>query len=777
MPSSYNPLSKDDVPLLHHTTDESVIEREEDELKQTSSSISKTEHPLSHDCIPESEQHTQHYHQMNQYGSPRSSHDSSAKTAYYSSEYARVKQRANSQEPNEAHHHHQSDLSVNHDPLHHSLLQEGIKLRLPSNLDSFFKMIYEYYYEKGWICLLLRRLYDLTTTGITIFLSAFLFLFMNWSELLHCDLAECAQINIVTLEALYDPFHFIYLVLFAVHGILFFSWCIYLLRCARQMYNFLEIRHFLNHDLNVKDSELQYMKWGELLDKIILFHDTQVRISISELSAKVITSRIMRKDNYLIAFLNQNIIDLRILPFTDPILSETLLWNLRWIIKKLFKGFSLDSDLMRHPQKLRFIFIWYGILNLLCTPFIFFFVVMRGIFKYAAMIHKSKGGFLVERKWSRLAEWKFRDFNELPHQSEDRMNQAYKPAQRYMNQFPNYLLSLVAKVVMTLSSGLAATIILLSFIKNPLLIHVQVMNYNLLSWLAILLLVWSIARGFVIERYTVFEPNAHMADVVRYTYYLPDQWKDRAHTKEVYTEFQTYFQPTFKGFSQELLSIFTTPLMLIFVLPRSARKIVEFVDSVTIEDGVGHVCGLATFKFDKFEASSEVSTKRREPSYFHAGDDVDEDRKIPISKPLMDKMERSFLRFKSSHPLWKSDKSGEEKAEELSRSLTESTMVDSVHGTPPRAVNRGMIQVERSPDTAESPVQPTPQQTTNLSDPESTSRHYFDLLQSHHSIQPAPSVLLGANATLGPSMMFGHSMNLSMLGASTMDQYWRKNSG
>ena len=49
-----------------------------------------------------------------------------------------------------------------HDPLHHSLLQGGIKQRLPSNLDSFFKRVYAYHYEKGWICLILRAIYDLT---------------------------------------------------------------------------------------------------------------------------------------------------------------------------------------------------------------------------------------------------------------------------------------------------------------------------------------------------------------------------------------------------------------------------------------------------------------------------------------------------------------------------------------------------------------------------------------------------------------------------------------
>lgn len=35
-----------------------------------------------------------------------------------------------------------------------------------------------------------------------------------------------------------------------------------------------------------------------------------------------------------------------------------------------------------------------------------------------------------------VARWKFREFNELPHEFEERLNSAHEPSAKYLAQFP-----------------------------------------------------------------------------------------------------------------------------------------------------------------------------------------------------------------------------------------------------------------------------------------------------------------------------------------------------
>lgn len=42
-----------------------------------------------------------------------------------------------------------------------SFLESGVPIRLERDLDSFFIHIYKYYFEKGFWCILMRRVYEI----------------------------------------------------------------------------------------------------------------------------------------------------------------------------------------------------------------------------------------------------------------------------------------------------------------------------------------------------------------------------------------------------------------------------------------------------------------------------------------------------------------------------------------------------------------------------------------------------------------------------------------
>jgi autophagy-related protein 9 len=58
---------------------------------------------------------------------------------------------------------------------------------------------------------------------------------------------------------------------------------------------------------------------------------------------------------------------------------------------------------------------------------------------------RNKPSLVGLRHWSRYAHWEFREFNELPHDLEDRLNHASGPATNFINQFNSTSIVLLAK--------------------------------------------------------------------------------------------------------------------------------------------------------------------------------------------------------------------------------------------------------------------------------------------------------------------------------------------
>lgn len=55
-------------------------------------------------------------------------------------------------------------------------------------------------------------------------------------------------------------------------------------------------------------------------------------------------------------------------------------------------------------------------------------------------------GSLGSRRWSSLAKWRLREFNELPHYVQHRLDASYEAAVNYVGQFPSPMVSQVGKV-------------------------------------------------------------------------------------------------------------------------------------------------------------------------------------------------------------------------------------------------------------------------------------------------------------------------------------------
>lgn len=219
----------------------------------------------------------------------------------------------------------------------------------------------------------------------------------------------------------------------------------------------------------------------------------------AKLDAHDIANRIMRQENYLIALFNKELLDLRVpLPAVlkqylaeekgkGKLLTQALEWNLRFClmeylfdehgkVRKVFlksknrtvliegcvSALLFKSNYSRFNFQAETSFYLHGNLECdLCAIYrslfsdVLFFHVFRGeqgcvvnqiqlSDSFLQQYHKNPSA-IGGRRYTSFAQWKFREFNELPHIFVRRLDESYPLANMYIGQFPNEKMTIVVR--------------------------------------------------------------------------------------------------------------------------------------------------------------------------------------------------------------------------------------------------------------------------------------------------------------------------------------------
>lgn len=153
--------------------------------------------------------------------------------------------------------------------------------------------------------------------------------------------------------------------------------------------------------------------------------------------------------------------------------------------------------------------------------------------------HKNPSS-IGSRQFTQLARWKFREFNELPHLFQQRINRAYPVADTYVNQFPKEKTALVSRFVAFLAGSFAAVLILFSLIDPDAFLHFEITpGRTVLFYITLFGGVLAVARGMVPDENRVVDPEESMREIVEHTHYLPIEWRGKLHSAEVRPPFST----------------------------------------------------------------------------------------------------------------------------------------------------------------------------------------------------------------------------------------------
>ncbi|KAI9279166.1 autophagy protein Apg9-domain-containing protein [Sporodiniella umbellata] len=530
------------------------------------------------------------------------------------------------------------------------------------NMDYFFQRVYEYYQGKGIYCILLARLLNLLTLVFMIVFSTLLIGCVNYSEIpTHHSLNEVLVPQCLSKLSTTKSF---YLTMF----VLWWGWQV--ARFVTDIPALREMHNFYIYLLNIPDEDMQTVSWQTVLERIIEIRENNPNTSEQSsfrLTEYDVANRIMRKENYLIALLNKDKLNLMIpLPYLKDrkLFTKDIEWNLsfclfdfvfdkRGQVRKRFLK-EKNKPILVAGLKRRFVFM--GLLNCILAPFIFVYLLLFFFFKYfevrheavdksLTLLHKHQEyhkdpGQIGSRTYSPIAKWEFREFNELPHLFRTRISQSYEFANRYVNQFPKEKTILMARFVSFVAGSFAGVLALFTLFDSEALVNFEITpNSTVLFYLGITGTLFAITRGMIPDENQVFEPEALLKQVIEHTHYLPTEWKHKLHTDQVRGEFCLLFDYKVGLFLQELLSVFFAPLVLCFSLPKSADQIVDFIREFTVhENGLGYVCSFAKFDFER----------HGNPKYGVQG--VTADDEYYMSKE--GKMEKSLVNFKTNHPHW-----------------------------------------------------------------------------------------------------------------------------
>jgi len=530
-----------------------------------------------------------------------------------------------------------------------SLLEESMESSYAvDNLDLFLTRVYNYFVGKGFYCILLRHVLNLLTILFTILFATFLVSFIDYRVLQETN-------NWNAAVDFHRPLHPIMIVCIIVFG-LFWVWQI--VQLLRQTKHNWEIKNFCWNILKVSESDIQTMEWRELTQKLALV--PRLSLSKDNLTALDVAHRIMRKENYFIALVNKELMDLRMpIPFlrssfSQPVITKTIEWSLTYSLfnfvfdeHNVVKMDVLASEKRTAMTKrLQRRFILMGLISLFLSPFIFVYLLVYIFFKYGEEVRRTPGSILGSREWTPVARWKFREFNELPHYFQNRLNTCYVAANRYISNFPAPLLTIPASFVGFMAGSVLAVVVVLGLVDDDILVSAELWGRSPLWYAGVLGTILAVCRALIPDDNTIFDPKKDMTEVASHIHYNPRKWRQRPHSLEVRDEFCQLFEFRVVIFLRELLSVIFAPFILIFSLPGCSADILDFFRECTVKiPNIGYVCTCASFEHSEKHGNEKYGAKITAAK---------------ATRTRHGKLEKSILTFKVNNPDWNPPADGEE---------------------------------------------------------------------------------------------------------------------
>ena len=374
----------------------------------------------------------------------------------------------------------------------------------------FLKNMYIYYLNKGYYNIIYTHLTIILTGLFLIFYTIFLYNCIDWWTIVGIE----SPTHIYNLIYMNRFFHFNLFI-----SIFFITFIVILIFRVINLINdisvFWTIKQFFNNELEISDIDLGILKWATIIDKFKQTYNDE------DINIYYINNKITSVDNYFISMIDKNVI-------RTKNISKLFEWNIKYcFINSLYSNNTFDVRVLDKNDKLykgiETKIISVIVVNFIFMPFIINYMSLYTIFNYGEKLYTNPG-YLFNRTWTRLARWEFRNYNELYHEFNERLEKSYKPCIEYSNLFQNKIIETSSKFFLFILSSLFVTMIIFSVINEKLLINLYIIENKQMFWVmgivgSIIALIRSNTKK-TISNY----PNEKMKEIKKIINSIPEEW-------------------------------------------------------------------------------------------------------------------------------------------------------------------------------------------------------------------------------------------------------------
>ena len=493
----------------------------------------------------------------------------------------------------------------------------------------FINRLYFYYLNKGYNNIIVSQIINILISNFIIWFIIFLINVIDYKKIIKVN-------DYIFIEELLDWGNY-----FNINYFMWIMVVIFIIFTITKIFNLIEnsikfyyIKLYYNNNLKIRDQELDNLEWHDIVDKISKSINTKLNISN-------INTIITTKNNYIMALLDNNIIRL------DHI-THLMEWNIIYCIllqflsnyrNNLNNNHQLFNDRIKLVKEIKLLTQTISLVNFIFMPFVLTIILFYNIFNYGEQFYNNPV-LLSSRIFTKKALWKFKYYNELNHEFDNRINKIDKLSLEYTKAFPNNLLKLVFKLLLFLCSSIFIVLIILSIINDKILIYILITKNQSILWFIGVL---GSLIAFLRTNNSISKPKLIMSEICEHIYIKKDFVK-HSYKHESFNEFTNLYQYKLNYLIKDIIYTILVPFQL-WIISYDLNKILSFINDNTIKHNeLQFICKFADFN----NMVDIVYNNDGDNPDINDGDNPDiNDGDNPDIKSIM-----SFNYFKHNHPSW-----------------------------------------------------------------------------------------------------------------------------
>lgn len=424
---------------------------------------------------------------------------------------------------------------------------------------SKYAELYSYFLRGGYECIVIENLLTFLVTGLVLFLILFIFFFVDWPNLLICasdEVCKNFESYVISPYSRSGYTYKIFTTVFIIVFVLYYTWII--LSLISELSTFKKYKTILHTNFGIQD--VTNVEWKTMIDRIV---------KTLAVSPKVIVSSIMQTDNYLIGIISRDVLKIKKIHYTN-----TLIWFMTSVLSQILQSNTESRNFYINDNKIRLFLKVISIVHLILFPFILIIYSIKVVITLITDIYNNKSES-NHRDWTIRTKYIFRDYNELQHIFDDRMEETHLYIKLYNDSFNSKMKHLIFSKIIFGLGGYLTILVMMTLFDDRLLLYIKLFDRNLLWYLTILTSIITMLRSAITKTNTntnIKLSGENIATALSNLTYYNFVEKYLRSPKLVEIDIDNMYNYKFKSMMMEFVHLLILPIYILFYINKQTME-------------------------------------------------------------------------------------------------------------------------------------------------------------------------------------------------------------